>query len=135
MVYVTRKMHFNAAHKLYNPAWSEEKNFEVFGKCANHNWHGHNFDIYVTVKGSPDEHTGFVMDLKRLKLILDEKVISKLDHNNLNIDVDFLNDVIPSIENIIIAIWDQLKDTLPEGVELHAIKLYETENQYAEYFG
>ena len=135
MVYVTRKMHFNAAHKLYNPAWDEEKNNEVFGKCANRNWHGHNFDLYVTVKGVPNENTGFVMDLKKLKVVLEEKVVSKLDHSNLNMDVDFLENIMPSIENIAIKIWDQIVNDLPSGVELHCVKLFETENQYVEYFG
>lgn len=128
-------MHFNAAHKLYNPSWSEEKNSEVFGKCANHNWHGHNFDLYVTVKGDPSDETGFVMDLKKLKVVLEEKVVSKLDHSNLNVDVDFLRDVMPSIENIAIKIWEEIEHDLPAGVELHCVKLYETENQYVEYFG
>lgn len=135
IVYVTRKMHFNAAHKLYNPAWSEEKNNEVFGKCANHNWHGHNFDLYVTVKGDPSDETGFVMDLKKLKVVLEEKVVSKLDHSNLNMDVDFLKDIMPSIENIAIKIWEEIENDLPAGVSLHCVKLYETENQYVEYFG
>ena len=103
-VYVTRKMHFNGAHKLYNPSWSEEKNDEVFGRCANKNWHGHNFDLYVTVKGMPHPDTGFVMDLKKLKIIVKDRVVSKLDHQNFNLDVDFLKDVMPSIENIAIKI-------------------------------
>ncbi|MBT6235308.1 MAG: 6-carboxytetrahydropterin synthase [Bacteroidetes bacterium] len=135
MVYVTRKVHFNGAHKLYNPKWSEEKNEEVFGKCANKNWHGHNFDMYVTVKGTPNEDTGFVMDLKKLKIILTDKIVSKLDHSNFNLDVDFLKDVMPSIENIVMKIWEQIVPELPDGVTLHCIKLYETENQYVEYYG
>ncbi|MDB4174465.1 6-carboxytetrahydropterin synthase [Bacteroidia bacterium] len=135
MVYVTRKVHFNGAHKLYNPKWSEEKNEEVFGKCANKNWHGHNFDMYVTVKGAPNADTGFVMDLKKLKIILTDKIVSKLDHSNFNLDVDFLKDVMPSIENIVMKIWEQIVPELPDGVTLHCIKLYETENQYVEYYG
>ena len=134
-MYITRKAHFNAAHKLYNEAWSEEKNAEVFGKCANRNWHGHNFDLFVTVKGEPDPETGFVMDLKKLKDIMEENVIQKLDHNNLNIDVDFLSGVLPSIENIAYAIWEQIEKDLPADVELHCVKLYETENQFVEYYG
>ncbi len=134
-VYVTRKMHFNAAHKLYNPAWSEEKNEEVFGKCANRNWHGHNFDLHVTVKGIAKSETGFVMDLKKLKVIMEDRVVSKLDHSNLNMDVDFLRDLMPSIEHIALKIWEQLEDQLPSDVFLHSVKLYETENQYVEYFG
>ncbi|MFB1003515.1 MAG: 6-carboxytetrahydropterin synthase [Bacteroidia bacterium] len=135
MVYVTRKVHFNGAHKLYNPKWSEEKNEEVFGRCANKNWHGHNFDMYVTVKGNPNPDTGFVMDLKKLKIILNDKVVSKLDHSNFNVDVDFLKDVMPSIENIVMKIWEQILPELPADVQLHCIKLYETENQYVEYYG
>ena len=134
-VYVTRKVHFNAAHKLYNPAWSEEKNAEVFGKCANRNWHGHNFDLYVTVKGEPQEETGFVIDLKKLKVVINQKVVDKMDHSNLNVDVDFLEGVMPSIENIAMKIWEQIAPELPDHAELHCIKLFETENQYVEYFG
>ena len=135
MVYVTRKVHFNGAHKLYNPKWSEEKNEEVFGRCANKNWHGHNFDMYVTVKGNPNPDTGFVMDLKKLKVILNDKVVSKLDHSNFNVDVDFLKGVMPSIENIVMKIWEQILPELPADVHLHCIKLYETENQFVEYYG
>ena len=135
VLYVSRKLHFNAAHKLFNPKWTEEENEAVFGKCANRNWHGHNFDLYVTVKGKPNPDTGFVMDLKKLKSLVEGRVIDKLDHSNLNMDVDFLQGVLPSIENIAIGIWHQLADQLPDGVKLHCIKLYETENQYAEYFG
>jgi 6-pyruvoyltetrahydropterin/6-carboxytetrahydropterin synthase len=128
-------MHFNAAHKLFNPNWTVAQNDEVFGKCANTNWHGHNFDLFVTVKGDPSYDTGFVMDLKKLKVVLEDKVVSKLDHSNLNLDVDFLRDVMPSIENIAVKIWEQIVDELPQGVELHCIKLYETENQFVEYYG
>ena len=135
MVYVTRKVHFNGAHKLYNPKWTEEQNDEVFGKCASKNWHGHNFDLFVTVKGLPNPDTGFVMDLKKLKIILKDKVVAKLDHKNFNVDVDFLRDVMPSIENIVMKIWEQIEGELPEGATLHRIKLYETENQYVEYYG
>jgi 6-pyruvoyltetrahydropterin/6-carboxytetrahydropterin synthase len=135
MVYVTRKVHFNGAHKLFNPNWTEEQNDEVFGRCANKNWHGHNFDLYVTVKGIPNPDTGFVMDLKKLKVILEDKVVSKLDHKNFNLDVFFLKDVMPSIENIVIKIWEQIENELPLGATLHCIKLYETENQYVEYYG
>ena len=135
LVYVTRKVHFNGAHKLFNPNWSEEKNNEVFGKCANKNWHGHNFDLFVTVKGVPNPDTGFVMDLKKLKVVLQDKVTSKLDHKNFNTDVDFLLGVMPSIENIVVKIWEQIEPEMPVGATLHCIKLYETENQYVEYYG
>ena len=103
-VQVIRRERFNAAHRLFNPNWSDEKNEQIFGKCANKNWHGHNFDLFVTVKGKPNPDTGFVMDLKKLKIILQDNVVAKLDHKNFNLDVDFLKDVMPSIENIVIKI-------------------------------
>lgn len=135
MVYLTRSEHFNAAHKLYNPNWTPEKNDEVFGKCANQNWHGHNYELLVTVKGKPDPGTGFVFDVKRLSIIIKEHIIEKLDHRNLNVDVDFMKGQLCSTENLAIAIWQQLVPHLPAGVQLHAIKLYETPRIYVEYFG
>jgi 6-pyruvoyltetrahydropterin/6-carboxytetrahydropterin synthase len=134
LLYITRKEHFNAAHKLYNPSWTEEKNEAVFGKCANKNWHGHNFDLYVTVKGYPNEETGFIMDLKDLKKIIQKYVIDKLDHSNINMDVDFMAGKMASIENLAVGIWDQIIPHL-EGCELHGIRLWETHNNYVEYFG
>jgi len=135
MVYLTRSEHFNAAHKLYNPAWSVEKNEEVFGKCANENWHGHNYELLVTVKGDPDPGTGFVFDVKRLSTIIKEQVIDQLDHRNLNLDVPFMKDKLCSTENLAIAIWQQLAPQLPKPVMLHCVKLYETPRIYVEYFG
>ncbi|MBN8676291.1 MAG: 6-carboxytetrahydropterin synthase [Chitinophagales bacterium] len=135
MVYLTRSEHFNAAHKLYNPNWTPEKNDEVFGKCANQNWHGHNYELLVTVKGKPDPDTGFVFDVKRLSIIIKEHIIEKLDHRNLNVDVDFMKGQMCSTENLAIAIWRQLVPHLPAGVQLYAIKLYETPRIYVEYFG
>ncbi|MGN6294783.1 MAG: 6-pyruvoyl trahydropterin synthase family protein [Chitinophagaceae bacterium] len=135
MVYLTRVEHFNAAHKLYNPSWSVEKNEEVFGKCANENWHGHNYELYVTVKGSPDPETGFVFDVKRLSNIIREHVIEKVDHRNLNVDVEFMKGQLCSTENLAIAIWKELQAYLPKAVQLHCIKLYETPRIYVEYFG
>ena len=135
MVYITRIEHFNAAHKLFNPEWTREKNEDIFGKCANENWHGHNFELYVTIKGEPDPGTGFVYDVKRLSLIIKEHILDKLDHKNLNIDVDFMQGKICSIENLVIAIWDQLTPHLPEAVQLHSLKLYETPRIFTEYFG
>lgn len=136
VVYVTRREHFNAAHKLWNDDWSEEKNMEVFGKCANPNWHGHNFNLFVTVKGAPREDTGFVMDLKLLSQMIKEFVIEPLDHKNLNLDVPFMQGIKASTENLVITIWDQLEPQLEkEGVQLHSLKLWETENNYVEYFG
>lgn len=135
MVYLTRLEHFNAAHKLYNPAWSKEKNEAVFGLCANENWHGHNFDLYVTIKGDPHPDTGFLMDVKLLSRLLQDKVISKLDHKNLNMDVDFLKGQMCSTENLAMGIWKQIAEELPAGIQLHCVKLYETARIYVEYFG
>jgi 6-pyruvoyltetrahydropterin/6-carboxytetrahydropterin synthase len=136
VTYITRRETFNAAHKLVQPLWSDEKNEEVFGKCANKNWHGHNFTLYVTVKGKPDSQTGFVMNLKTLSSIVKEKVIEPIDHKNLNLDVAFLSGMMASTENLAIAIWDQLaEDILKYGGELAKIKLVETENNFVEYFG
>jgi 6-pyruvoyltetrahydropterin/6-carboxytetrahydropterin synthase len=135
MVYLTRLEHFNAAHKLYNPGWSRERNDEVFGKCANENWHGHNYELYVTVKGDPDPETGFLFDAKHLSTIIKEKITDKLDHKNLNVDVDFMRGKMCSSENLAIAIWNQLLPHIPSPVQLHCIKLYETPRIYIEYFG
>ncbi|HVZ57081.1 MAG TPA: 6-carboxytetrahydropterin synthase [Chitinophagaceae bacterium] len=135
MVYLTRLEHFNAAHKLVNPTWSPEQNEAVFGKCANENWHGHNYDLYVTVKGQPDPDTGFVMDVKKLSQLIREQVVERLDHRNLNLDVDFMQGKLCSTENLAIGIWQQLAPLLPPGVTLHSIKLYETPRIYVEYFG
>lgn len=136
MIYITRKEHFNAAHKLWNDKWSAEKNHEVFGKCANENWHGHNYYIHVTVKGEIDRDTGYLMDLKLLSTILKEYVLEKLDHKNLNLDVEFMKGVLPSTENLVMAIWDQIKGPIENaGAKLHQVRLYETENNYADYFG
>ena len=135
MVYLTRIEHFNAAHKLYNPNWSKEKNEEVFGKCANENWHGHNFELYVTIKGEPDPDTGFVFDAKKLGALINENISEKLDHKNLNVDVDFMKDKLCSIENLVIAIWKELEPHLPPTVQLHCLKLVETAKIYVEYYG
>jgi 6-pyruvoyltetrahydropterin/6-carboxytetrahydropterin synthase len=135
MVYLTRSEHFNAAHKLCNPAWTYEQNEKVFGKCANENWHGHNYELLVTVKGQPSPDTGFVFDVKRLSQIIKEYVIEKVDHRNLNVDVEFMKDKMCSTENLAIAIWNELEPHLPAGVQLHCIKMYETPRIYVEYFG
>lgn len=135
MVFLTRHEHFNAAHKLYNPKWSEEKNSEVFGKCANANWHGHNYELLVTVKGEVDPETGFLMDAKKLSEILTAHVCDKLDHRNLNMDVDFMKGKLASTENLAMAIWDQIAPHLPINVKLHCVKLYETPRICVEYFG
>lgn len=135
MVYLTRVEHFNAAHKLYNPAWDRVKNEDVFGKCANENWHGHNYELYVTIKGEVIEDTGFLFDVKSLSQLIKQFVLDKLDHKNLNVDVDFMHGKMCSTENLAKAIWQQLKPHLPQPVTLHCIKLYETPRIYVEYFG
>jgi len=136
MIYITRRESFNAAHKLARPDWSQEKNTSVYGKCANPNWHGHNYNLYVTVKGEINPETGFLVDLKWLKQIINVNVIDKVDHMNLNIDVDFMNGKLASTENLAIAIWDILLPLINDSdAELHSIKLYETENNFVEYFG
>lgn len=135
-VYITRRETFNAAHKLYREDWSVEKNEEVFGRCSNHNWHGHNFTIFVTVKGIPNPDTGFVMNLKDLSDIIKAEVIEPLDHKNLNLDVPFLKGMLASTENVVIQVWDRIKVPIEKaGGELVKIKLVETENNYVEYFG
>ncbi len=133
MIYVTRKEHFNAAHKLECKHWSEDKNEEIFGKCANANWHGHNYDLWVTVKGEPDKETGFVLNTQLLSKLVKAVIIEKLDHRNLNLDLD-LGGIQPSTENLAIWIWNTLSPHL-EKSQLHCIKLQETENIYVEYFG
>jgi len=135
-IYITRRETFNAAHKLWREEWSPEKNFEVFGKCSNHNWHGHNFQLFVTVKGIPNEETGFVINLKTLSKILKEKVIEEIDHKNLNLDVPFLKGIMASTENIAIAIWDLIEeDVRQNGGELAHIRIIETENNFVDYYG
>lgn len=135
-VYITRKEHFNAAHKLWNENWDEKSNLEVFGKCANPNWHGHNYTLFVTVKGTPDPETGFLVNLKHLSTLIRQRVVEPIDHKNLNLDVPFMKGIKTSTENLAIAIWEQLeKEISALGGKLHCIKVYETENNYVEYFG
>ncbi len=134
MIFLTRVEHFNAAHKLQNPAWSPEENFRVFGKCANENWHGHNYELHVTIKGDPSPDTGFVFNAKTLGDLVQELVIEKLDHRNLNLDVDFMKGKFTSAENLAIGIWEQLESRL-NGAVLHCVKVLETSNIYVEYYG
>ncbi|MCD6017734.1 MAG: 6-pyruvoyl tetrahydrobiopterin synthase [Bacteroidetes bacterium] len=135
MIYITRKEHFNAAHKLFNPAWTEEQNNTTFGKCANKNWHGHNYELFVTVKGEINPDTGFVVNLKTLSTVIRTDVTDILDHKNLNMDVKGMP-IMPSTENVAIFIWNILAPKIKEmGAELHGIKLYETDSNYVEYFG
>ncbi len=134
MIYATRRATFNAAHRLYNPVLSEEENYKIFGKCSNPNWHGHNYVLEVVVAGDIDPATGYLIDLKILRDIIEEHVISHVDHKNLNIETEFLRNKIPTAENITIGIWNQLVNRIPKG-KLYSVKLCETENNYFEYKG
>jgi 6-pyruvoyltetrahydropterin/6-carboxytetrahydropterin synthase len=138
MVYVIRKEHFNAAHRLFNPAWSDEKNQEVFGPCANTNWHGHNFELIVTVKGMPDPDTGFVYDLKQLGDLIKKEIIDLVDHKNLNLDVPFMKDKLASCEILVMEFWKILAPKIASTSQtaiLHKIHLIETNKNSVEYFG
>lgn len=136
MIYITRRERFNSAHKLFREEWSNEENLEVFGKCSNPNWHGHNYELFVTVKGQINPETGFVIDLKVLKQIVLTYVTEKLDHKNVNLDVDFMKGKMASTEVLAYEIFYQLKPHIESlGAQLHKIKLCETENNYVEYFG
>ena len=136
MIYITRRERFNAAHMLWNDNWDEKKNIKVFGKCANKNWHGHNYELFVTIKGEVNLKTGFVIDLKDLSRIIKLKVIDKLDHKNLNIDVDFMQGKMASTEVLAIAIWQELEKGIAKlDIQLHSVKVKETENNFVEYFG
>ncbi|MEX2566930.1 MAG: 6-carboxytetrahydropterin synthase [Cyclobacteriaceae bacterium] len=138
MVHISRKEHFNAAHKLWNPNWSEEKNKAVFGPCANENWHGHNFELIVTLKGNPDPETGFVVDLKQLSKLIRRKVIDQVDHKNLNLDVSFMNGKMASCENLVIEFWKILAPEIAAMVKvggLYKLTLFETPRNFVEYFG
>lgn len=135
-VSITRRARFNAAHKLWNEDWDESTNFEVFGKCAHPNWHGHNYEVFVTVKGTIDESTGYFMNFTDLKAIIRDLVEEPLDHRNLNLDVPWLNGKQTSVENLVIGIWEQLEPVIKEkGCVLERVRLYETENNFADYFG
>jgi len=135
-IYITRRETFNAAHRLRREDWSESKNMEVFGKCSNRNWHGHNFELFVTVKGIPSEETGFVMNLKELGKIIKEHVIEKVDHKNIDLDVPFMAKKMSSTENLAIGIWEEMEELIKaKGAQLVKIKLFETENNFVEYFG
>jgi len=136
MIYITRRERFNAAHRLFRDDYTETQNLEVFGKCSNPNWHGHNYELFVTIKGDIDAETGFLLNLKHLSKLIKDKVIEKLDHKNINIEVDFMKDNFASTEMLSMRIWEQLEVEIRAlGAELHAVKLYESENNYVEYFG
>jgi 6-pyruvoyltetrahydropterin/6-carboxytetrahydropterin synthase len=136
MIYLTRRERFSAAHRMFRQDWSDEKNREVFGNCSNPKWHGHNYILWVTVKGEAVEDHGFVMNTNVLKKIIQEKVIVKIDHRNINLEVDFMKGKIATTENLAIAIWNELKKPVEKvGVQLHCIKIEETENNSIEYYG
>ncbi len=134
-VRVTRRLHFSAAHRIYRPDWSDQRNAEVFGDCANPHWHGHNYEIDVTVEGEVDPETGYVMDLKLLRDLVEERVLADVDHRNLNLQVPWLKDVNPTTENLVVAVWERIKGGLPEGVRLERIVLWETPRNSVEYSG
>ncbi len=134
MVYVTRRETFNAAHRLYIPNLSNEENFKIFGKCSNPNWHGHNYVLEVVVAGEVNPETGFVINLRDLKEIIRKYVIEEVDHKNLNLETKFMKGIIPTTENVAVAIWNQLADKIPTG-KLYSVKLSETENNFFEYKG
>ena len=136
MIYLTRRERFCAAHRMFRAEWSDEKNLQVFGKCSNPNWHGHNYVLWVTVKGELSSENGFVMNINILKKVILEKVIAKLDHKNINLDVDFMRGKIATTENLAAAIWNELKPSVEEaGATLHCVKIEETENNFIEYYG
>jgi 6-pyruvoyltetrahydropterin/6-carboxytetrahydropterin synthase len=136
MIHITRRERFTAAHRLFKPELTDTQNSEMFGGCANPNWHGHNYELFITVKGKVNPELGYVMNLKDLSAMLKTKVIDKLDHRNLNMDVDFLKGIMTSTENVAIAIWNEIEKPIREiGAELHCVKLVETENNSVEYYG
>ncbi len=136
MIYITRRERFNAAHRLFRQDFSDEENYEVFGKCSNPNWHGHNYELFITLKGEINPKTGFLVNLKILSKLIREQVITKLDHKNINLEVDFMQDKLASTENLAVSIWNELEEGVKMlGPELHCVKVSESENNFAEYFG
>jgi 6-pyruvoyltetrahydropterin/6-carboxytetrahydropterin synthase len=136
MLLLTRRETFNAGHRLFNPDWSDEKNFRIFGKCSNPQWHGHNYELFVTVKGEINRETGMVINLKTLSRIINEQVVDHIDHQNINTQVPFMKDKLASSENLATSVWEVLEPHIEElGVKLHCIKIVETENNYIEYYG
>ena len=136
MIYISRRERFNAAHRLFREDFSDDKNFEVFGKCSNPNWHGHNYELFVTLKGEINEQTGFLVNLKTLSRLIRTKIISKLDHKNINLEVDFMKDKLASTENLAVGIWNEIEgDIKALGADLHCVKVSESENNFVEYFG
>ncbi|MEI6091665.1 MAG: 6-carboxytetrahydropterin synthase [bacterium] len=134
MLYITKKMVFSASHRLYNPSLSDEENFKLFDKCSNPSGHGHNYTLEVTVTGDVQEKSGYVIDMKKLKHIIKNEIIDKVDHTNLNIDVDFLIGVNPTVENLVLSFWKMLENKIPTG-KLYKIRLYETDSSFVDYYG
>ncbi len=136
MIHITRRERFNAAHRLFRDDFSDEENLETFGKCSNPNWHGHNYILHITVKGDVNPETGFLINLKDLSRLIREKIIDKLDHKNINLEVDFMKGRYASTEMLAIGIWEQIeKEVNALGAEMHCVRLQETENNHVEYYG
>lgn len=136
MIYLTRRERFCAAHRMFKPEWDDRKNEEVYGKCSNPNWHGHEYILFVTVKGHVDPEIGYVVNLKTLSKLIKENITDKLDHKNINIEVDFMKGQVASTENLVKSVWEQLEPLVKEiGVALHCVKIQETENNFIEYYG
>ncbi len=136
MIYLTRRERFSAAHRMFRQDWTDEKNMELFGKCSNPKWHGHNYELFVTVKGEISAETGFIMNVGRLKDIIRTRVINRIDHRNINLEVDFMKGKIATTENLAISIWEELKPFIEkEGAMLHCVRICETENNSIEYYG
>jgi len=136
MIYLTRRERFSAAHRMFRQDWTDEKNMEVFGKCSNPKWHGHNYELFVTIKGELSDNHGFVINISTLKQIILDRIIQKLDHKNINLEVDFMAGKIATTENLAIAIWEELKPNIErEGATLHCVRISETENNSIEYYG
>lgn len=136
MAFIIRREHFSAAHRLYLPELSDAENLDIFGKCSNPNWHGHNYILFVTIQGKVDPATGLIIHLRHVSKLIEEKILNKLDHKNLNLEVDFLQGKVPTSENIAIGIWDELEDEVARlGGKLHCIRLEQSENNIVEYYG
>ncbi len=136
MIYITRRERFNAAHRLFREEFTDEQNLEIFGKCSNPNWHGHNYELFVTVKGEINKQTGFLVNLKRLSRLIKENVISQLDHKNINLEVKFMDGKLASTENLAVGIWNELEQPIKQlDAELHCVKVTESENNFVEYHG
>jgi 6-pyruvoyltetrahydropterin/6-carboxytetrahydropterin synthase len=136
MVDIIRREHFSAAHRLFLPEFTEEENFNLFGKCSNPNWHGHNYILYVTIRGTVDPETGLIIHLRHVSQLIEEKILKKIDHKNLNLEVDFLQGKVPTSENVAIGIWNELQEDIRRmDAELYCIRLEQSENNIVEYFG